>query len=142
MTTDEGTLTLRITLGHFNGDSLNLRFDPVYGEELLSILDEYDINHNTAVELSAGPPEWIEVVQVLSPLGAAGLWKLASVITAFGHRHDKKRLELEIDGTKFDARGYSAKDVEKFLKHLPEKQKDRDAKTREILGDTLDPDVK
>ncbi|MBF4622603.1 hypothetical protein [Clavibacter sp. VKM Ac-2542] len=141
MTTDEGTLTLRITLGHFNDDSLNMRFDPVYSEEIISLLDDHDIDHNTAAEFSAGPPEWIEVVQVLSPVGAAGIWKLASVITAFSHRHEKKRLELEIDGNKIDARGYSAKDVDKLLKHLPEKQKDLDAKTREVLGDSLNPDT-
>ncbi|TFD12868.1 hypothetical protein E3T35_06155 [Cryobacterium sp. TMT1-2-2] len=140
MTADAETIPLRVTLGHTGDDSLNLRFPPEYGEELLSLLDENGIGHNTALEMSAGPAEWIEVVDVLGAAGVTGLAALAVVISKFGHRHDGKRFGLKIDGVEINADGYSVKEIEQLLKKLPPKQAELDAETRRVLGRTLETD--
>jgi hypothetical protein len=134
MTTDAAAIPLHVTLGIPGDESLNLRFPPEYEEEILSLLDEHGIDHNTALEMSAGPAEWIEVVKVLGVVGpAAGLYALATVISKFCHRNDGKELNLKVDG-EVTATGYSVKEIERLFKHLPAKQAELDAKTRKVLG--------
>lgn len=143
MTTNSDVLPLLITLGHAEDDSLQLRFPPEYSEELLALLDEQGIDHNTAAEFSAGPVEWIEVVKVLSDSAVGvgvggGLAGLAAVISAFVHRHDKKKIRFQRGGKEIEASAYSRKDLEKLLQAMPEKQAELDAHTRKVLGTSLE----
>jgi hypothetical protein len=55
MTSD--LVPLIVSTGHVGSDSLQLRFPPEYADELLALLDEHGIDHNTALEFSAGPTE-------------------------------------------------------------------------------------
>lgn len=141
MTTNSDVVPLLITLGHAEDDSLQFRFPPEYSEELLALLDEHGIDHNTAAEFSAGPVEWIEVVKVLGDSAAGvggGLAGLAAVISAFVHRHDKKKFRFERGGKDIEASAYSRKDLEKLLRGMPEKQAELDAHTRKVLGTSLE----
>lgn len=141
MTTNSDVVPLLITLGHAEDDSLQLRFPPEYSEELLALLDEQGIDHNTAAEFSAGPVEWIEVVKVLGDSAAGvggGLAGLAAVISAFVHRHDNKKFRFERGGMDVEASAYSRKDLEKLLQAMPEKQAELDAHTQKVLGTSLD----
>lgn len=138
MTFDTEQISFRVTLGHAGDDSLNLRFPPEYGEEVLSLLDENGVDHNTGIELSAGPTQWIEVVKVLGTIGTAEMTALAVVISKLAHRNDGKRFGLEIDGAQSKADGYSVEEIERLLENLPLKQAALDAETRRKLGRTLD----
>ena len=143
MTTNRDVVPLLITLGHAEDNSLQLRFPPEYSEELLALLDEQGIEHNTAAEFSAGPAEWIEVVKVLGDSAAGvggGLVGLAAVISAFVRRHDKKKFRFERGGTEIEASAYSRKDLEKLLQAMPEKQAELDAHTRKVLGRSFEND--
>jgi hypothetical protein len=127
---------LIVTLGHVGDDSLQLRFPPEYSEEISQLLDEHNIDHNTAAEFSAGPVEWIEVVKVLgtAAAGIGGLGGLAAVMTAFVRRHQDKRFIFKRGDVEIDAAGYSQKAVESMLQKLPAEHAARDAETRRILG--------
>lgn len=128
-----------VTLGHLEDDSLQLRFPPEYSDEILQLLDEQGIDHNTAAEFSAGPTDWIEVVKVLglAASGAGGLHGLAKVITAFVHRHDGKRFVFKRGGEVIDATGYSQAAIESMLQKMPAEQAALDEATRRAMG--LDP---
>ena len=132
MTAATETIPFLITLGHAGDDSFNLRFPPEYGEEILSLLDDNGIDHNTALEMSSGPEVWIEVVKVLGVTG--GLAGLASVLKAFFHRHDGKRFVLKLGGSEMEAAGYSKKETEQLLLKMQADQAELDAATRRILG--------
>lgn len=138
MTTANKTIPLLITLGHAGDNSFNLRFPPEYGEEILSLLDDNGIEHNTALEMSAGPEEWIEVVNVLGVAG--GLAGLAAVIKTFVHRHDGKRFVFKRGGAEIEASGYSAKKTERLLLKMQAEQAELDAETRRVLGKALEAD--
>lgn len=130
------TIPLLIGLGHAGDQSLQLRFPPEYGEEILELLDEHDVEHGTALEHSAGPAEWIEVVEVLGKAFGAvgGLNALAKVITAFVRRHDGKHFKFERDGESMEADSYSEKAIVAFLQTMPAKQDELTRATRESLG--------
>lgn len=129
MTTNSDVLPLLTTLGHAEDDSLQLCFPPEFSQELLALLDEQGIDHNTAAEFSAGSVEWIEVVKVLGDRAAGvggGLAGLAAVISAFVHRDDKKIFRFERGGKEIETSAYSRKDLEKLLQAMPEKQAELD----------------
>lgn len=117
--------------------SLQLRFPPEYSEELLALLDEQGISHNTALEHSAGPAEWIEIVEVLGVAfgGAGGLAGLAAAISSFVRRNDGKRFVFKRGGVEVDSAGYSQADLEKLLRQVSARQQENDAD----LGEALDP---
>ncbi len=140
MAIDDDVATLRIQLGHTGSGNLFLRFSPEFMDEIFALLDERGIEHSPIIELSAGPPEWIEAVQVLGTTAAAGMTSLAAVVGAFAHRRKGKRLKLVVNGTEVDAQGYSVKELEQLLSKLPKQQLERDAKTREVLGYDAEPD--
>lgn len=139
MTTTAGKVPLLVTLGHAGDNSFILRFPPEYAPEILSLLDEFDVGHSTALEHSIGPAEWLEVVQVLA-VSSGGLVGLAQVIRAFVHRHDRKRIVLKRGEFEIDAAGYSERDVERFLQHQQAQQTKADAEYRRMLGKTLESD--
>lgn len=136
MTAETEPVPLLVTLGHVGGGSLNLRFPLEYREEILALLDENEIDHSTAVELSAGPNLWIEIVQVLAGPGvtAAAMGSLASVIKTIVRRHDGKKFVLKQGEFEVEATGYSEKAVEEFLKQRVRDQAEQDAETRRVLG--------
>lgn len=136
MTTSSDVLPLTISLGHVGDDSLQLRFPPEYSEEILSLLDEHGIQHNTAAEFSEGPSDWTEVIEVLAVgfTSVGGLAGLAAVITAIAHRNDGKRLVIKKDGEEIEASGYSQRAVEEMLRDLPSKQAELDATVRKLSG--------
>lgn len=138
MTSSAETIPLLITLGYPDDDSFNIRFPPEYSEEILSLLDSSGIGHNTAVEMSAGLGEWIEVVKVLGPFaaGAGGLPGLAAVIKAIVHRHADKRFVLKRGGSEIEASGYSERQVQQLLLKLQAEQAELDVAMRRALGAT------
>jgi hypothetical protein len=140
MTLSADTIPLLVTLGFPGGDSFNLRFPPEYSEEILSLLDDNGVDHNTALEMSAGPDEWIEVVNVLGVgvSSAGGLAGLAAVIKAFVHRHDGKRFVLKRGKYEIEAAGYSEKQIKQFLEKIQGEQAERDAAMDNVLGRGLD----
>lgn len=73
MNADGEVVPILITLGHLGDDSLQLWFPPEHGDEILRLLDEHGIDHNTAMEHSSGPTDWIEVVKVLGIAGGGGV---------------------------------------------------------------------
>lgn len=131
MTAASETIPFLITLGHAGDDSFNLRFPPEYSEEILSLLDDNGIEHNTALEMSTGPEEWIEVINVLGVAG--GLAGLAAVIKTFVHRHDGKRFVFKRGGSELEAFGFSEKETERLLLKMQAEQAELDAKTRRVL---------
>ena len=136
MSTDKEVVPILVTLGHLGDDSLQLRFPPEHSDEILKLLDEQGIDHNTAMEHSSDPTDWIEVVKVLGIAAgsAGGLHGLAKVITAFVRRHDDKRFVFTKDGESVDAKGYSQQAVEAMLQKMPQEQSDLDAATRRAMG--------
>lgn len=139
MSRDKDVVPVLITLGHLGDDSLQLRFPPEYSDEILTLLDEQSIDHNTAVEFSAEPADWIEVVKVLgiAASSAGGLHGLAKVITAFVHRHDGKQFVFTKGGETVDAKGYSQAAVETMLQQMPQQQAELDEATKLAMG--IDP---
>lgn len=140
MTASAEAIPFLVTLGYPGDNSFNLRFPPEYSEEVLSLLDINGIDHNTALEMSAGPAEWIEVVQVLG-VGASsvgGLAGLAAVIKAFVHRHNGKRFVLKRGEAEVEATGYSVKAIEQFLQKMQAEQAEVDSAMRRALGGTLE----
>jgi hypothetical protein len=137
---DPDAIVLRVQLGHVGDDSLQLRFPPEHSDEMLSLLDDEGISHSTALELSADVFEWIEVVRVLGTTVAVsggalgGLHGLAKVISAFAHRHDKKKIVVKHDDYEIELTGYSEKQVMSLLEPLPDKQMKLDAAIRKSLG--------
>lgn len=133
-------ILLRVQLGHVGDDSLQLRFPPEYSDEMLALLDDEGISHNTALELSAGVVEWIEVVKVLGTTVAVsggalgGLHGLAKVMEAFAHRHDGKKVVVKHDDDEVELTGYSEKQLMNLLEPLPDKQTKLDAAIRRSLG--------
>ncbi|MBF4601896.1 hypothetical protein ITJ55_13855 [Frigoribacterium sp. VKM Ac-1396] len=136
MRTDNGVVPILVTLGHLGDDSLQLRFPPEHSDEILKLLDEHRVDHNTAAEFSADPTDWIEVVKVLGIAAGSvgGLQGLAKVITAFVRRHDDKRFVFTKDGESVDAKGYSQRAVEAMLEKMPQEQAELDAATRRAMG--------
>lgn len=136
MSTDKEVVPMLVTLGYLGDDSLQLRFPPEHSDEILKLLDEHGIDHNTAMEYSSDPTDWIEVVKVLGIAAgsAGGLHGLAKVTTAFVRRHDGKRFMFTKDGEPVDAKGYSQQTVEAMLRKMPQEQADLDAATRRAMG--------
>lgn len=132
------SVPLLVTLGHAGDNSLNLRFPPQYADEILPLLDENGVDHNSAIELSADSNLWIEVVHVLAVPG--GLTALAAVLRTIVHRHDGKRFVLKRGDYEVDARGYSEKETEQFLETLQADQARLDSETRRVLGLTAEKD--
>jgi len=136
MTTQMETVPLLVTLGHVGGSGFVLRFPVEYSDEVLALLDENNIGHNTAMELSADQPLWLEVVEVLAVPGTvtASLGALGSVIKTLVKRHDGKRFVLKRDEFEVEASGYSEEAVERFLEQRVRDQAKLDAETRRVLG--------
>lgn len=127
---------LLIGLGHVGEDSLELHLSPKYADEILALLDEHGIVHDTDAAFSAGPADWIEVVRVLGPAvgSAGGVAGLGAVLSAFVHRHDKKRFVFSRGGQPVEASGYSRKDLRILLEKLPAEQAELDEETRKRMG--------
>jgi hypothetical protein len=131
MPTDEETVPLLVTLGHTGDRSFNLRFPSDYAPEIIALLDEHEIAHDTILEFSAGQELWIEAVRVLSVPG--GLAALASIIKTVVHRHDGKRFILKRGGEEFEATGFSEEKVRGFLEKAAADQVARDAEWGRVL---------
>jgi len=114
-------------------NSLNLRFPPEYEGDILNLLDANGVGHNTAMEFSAGPTEWIEVVEVLGPYLTTGLPALAAVIHTFVNRHKGKKFSIKMDGVEINADGRSKKEIQTLLENLPLKQAELDEATRKMF---------
>lgn len=133
MTVDaEPFVPLYIAPGHVGTPDLELRFPVEYTDEILSLLDEHEISHSTAMELSAGTDLAIETVRVLAT--PAGLTALAAVIHAAVRRNAKKKFRLRRDGFEVRADGYSAEEVSALLTQVAEEKKDLDNRIRKQLG--------
>jgi hypothetical protein len=134
MTTSGDSIPLHTTFGPGDGSFL-LRFPPEYRAEIRALLDEYEISHDTVLELSAGVELAIEAVQVLG--GAGGLAALASVYKTFANRHADKRVLTE-DG--HEVAGFSLKDTERLLEDKAKKQAEIDERWRQWLREQADED--
>lgn len=135
MSAENEVIPVLINLGHLGDDSLELRFPIEHSEEILKLLDEHDVDHNTAAEFSAVPSDWIEVVKVLGIAAgsAGGLQGLAKVITAFVRRHDDKHFLFTKGGESVDAKGYSQRAIEAMLQNMPQEQQELDAAVRRAM---------
>ncbi|WP_068476954.1 hypothetical protein [Pseudoclavibacter helvolus] len=136
MTDHSSALLLRITLGYPGGDELQLRFSGAHRAEILALLDEEGLQHNTGAEFAFGPAEWIENVDVgvLTASGGAALTSLAVVVHRFLRRHDGKHVELDVDGNLVKATGFSAKEVAQLMEDLPRRKTERDREIRKRSG--------
>jgi len=130
MTADADAIPLLVTLGHTGDSTFNLRFPLEYRDEILSLLDDNQIEHGTVLELSAATELAIEAVKVLGAGG--GLAALASFYKTFAHRHDGKRVVLK-DGD--EVSGLSLKQTELFLQKRAIEQADADGKWRQAIAE-------
>lgn len=123
---DETELIPFLVTAGFHGDAnaVALRFPAEYEAEVRQLLDEKELEHNTALEFSAAPSLWIEIVQLLGPYVGVGTGlgvavsvsakNLAAVIKEVAHRHDGKRFVFDRDGS-VEIAGLSE---EKILEHI------------------------
>lgn len=137
MTKNEA-VPLLITLGPTADGSLILRFPPEYSDELLSLLDEHGIDHDTILEFSATADLWAEAVKVLGAAGGAGA--LAALIRTFVQRHATKKFRLKRDGLEVEANGFSMSQVEKLIEKTAEEQAHRDEEWKRITEALRDQD--
>ena len=143
MATQVETVPSLVTLGHVGEGAFVLRFLVEYSEEIFALLDEAKVSHNTALELSADQPLWLEVVEELALPGAlpAGLTAIASVIKTIVKRHAGKRFILKQGELEIQADGYSEKTVERFFQRRVRDQAELDTETRRVLGLRLEGSV-
>lgn len=136
MTSDSEAVPLLVTLGHAGDNSFILRFPVEYSDEILALLDEHNVEHGTALELSADQPLWLEVVQFVVTPGAVvgGMAAIASVIRTVVTRHSGKKFVLKSGEFEVEASGYSEIAVERFLEKRAREQAELDARTRRVLG--------
>jgi len=133
MTSHPDAIPILITPGHIGDNGFILRFPPEYSDEILALLDEQGIDHNTALEMSADQILWLEIVEdVITKSG--GVAALAYVIKTIVNRHSAKRFVLKKGDFEVEASGYSDRKVHEFLQAAVEEQARIDAKTREVLG--------
>jgi len=131
MTTGVETIPILVTHGHYGDGELYLRFPTEFESEILTLLDQNGIEHNTILEFSAGNELWIEAVKVLSVPG--GLVALTSLLKTFVHRHDGKRVVLKRDGYEIEAAGFSETKTKLFLTQVGAEQAELDKKWQQIL---------
>ena len=125
---------IRVTLGHYEDDSLIMRFPPDLSDEILALLDEHELEHSTGLEFAADVSEWIEAVRLFAAAG--GLFGFAAVIKALAHRHDGKRISFKRLGKEIDATGFSAKEIERLIEGMAGDQAQLDEETRKRMGDS------
>lgn len=140
--THDDTLELYVTLGHAGDGSLNLRMTPSIADEVRALLDEHGLDHGELLEFSSGSQLAVEAVVALGVAagGAGGLPALASVINTIIKRHDSKHFVLEPDG-RFEASGYSKKDIEQLLEKRAQEQADRDKEWERIMAELPAPET-
>ena len=123
----------------YMGGGFTLRFPPDVNEDILPLLDENGLTHGTALELSAGPADWIEMIQPLAIGlgGLGGLHGLAAVIKAIVHRNDGKKLVVKIGDEEIQAVGFSREKVIELLQEAKARRDELYAEVSQRLG--LDP---
>jgi len=132
----ETSVALFIDPGPVGTDDLVLRFPVEYFDEITELLDEHELSHSTAIELSAGTDLAIETVRALAT--PEGLASLAAVIHAIVRRNSKKRFRLERKGLSVTADGYSKKEVADLLSQVANIKVENDKKIRKQLGYDID----
>lgn len=137
----DDTLKLYVTLGHPGDGSFNLRMSPSIADEVRALLDEHELAHGRIAEFSAGPELAVEAVYALAAGGTGGLALLARVIITVIKRHDGKHFLLERNGEKFEASGYSEKDIERFLEKRAEEQAHQDKEWERIKAELPAPET-
>ncbi len=131
MTTADSSILLRITPGYWEGDELQLRFPPERQEEVLALLDEEGVEHNTGLEFSFGPAEWIENVTVLGGSAGAALTGLSLVLHRFFTRNDGKSVELDVDGEVKKVTGFSPTQFRALLDETAVRKSEQGMRMRE-----------
>jgi hypothetical protein len=124
------------------GGGFTLRFPPDLKGGILPLLDENELTHGTALEMSAGPADWIEMIEPLAIGlgGMGGLHGVAAVIKAIVHRNDGKKLVVKIGDEEIQAAGYSEKKIIELLQEANTRRDELDAEVDRRLG--LDPEVR
>ena len=134
MTTPTKVIRVSATPGYMGG-GFTLRFPPDINGEILPLLDEYELAHGTALEMSAGPADWIEMIQPLAiGLGGvgAGLHGVAAVIKAIVHRNDAK--VVKIGDEEIQVAGYSEQKVIELLQEATARRDELDIEVNRKLG--------
>lgn len=126
MANDSAAVNLSVKLGFFGDGTLELYYPSRYENELSSLLDEADLEHEPVLAHSDVQDVFIEAIRVLGPGGgAAGLTvALNALIKTIVHRNDGKRVVL--DGQ--EVNGFSEKQIAKILREHAERLEERDAK--------------
>lgn len=140
MTPEKGAMPFLVTLGHTGSDSLYLRFPPEYREEIAQLLDDADIEHGMALEMSADAQLAIETVAVLGAVGyaaKAALSSLASVIETFAQRNSAKCFVVKDGDSEFELSGMSSRQIEKFLEKRATEQAALDERWNEMMRKEL-----
>lgn len=122
--TNVESIPLLISRGFHGQQELELSFPAEYGDEVVELLDEYDIGHAPILKNSGSENLVIEGLQVLSVPGSLGA--LASMLHTFMGRHKGKKFTMR-DG-EIGAEGYSVKEIEKILELRKAEQAEVDAK--------------
>ncbi len=124
MTARAATVTFSITPGYPGDGTLNLGFPSEYEDELLSLLDEFDVPHESVLAHSDAADVLIEAFRVLGTGGgvAGTTAAVASIVKTIMQRNAGKRVVL--DGVEID--GFSEKAIERILQNRVAELKDRD----------------
>jgi hypothetical protein len=120
----------------YMGGGFTLRFPPDLNKEILPLLDEHELAHGTALELSAGPADWIEMIQPLAIGlgGLGGLHGVAAVIKTIVHRNDGKKLVVKIGDEEIQIAGFSDEKVIELLQKANVQRDKLDAEVHRKLG--------
>ena len=137
MTTASQVLRISATPSYMGG-GFTLRFPPDLEQDILPLLDDNRITHGTAIEMSAGPADWIEMIPpiALGLGGLGGLHGLAAVIRAIAHRNDNKKVVVKID--EIEVAGFSKEKVIELLQESSVRRAETDAEITSKLGPDTD----
>ncbi|WP_394254360.1 hypothetical protein [Pseudoclavibacter helvolus] len=89
------------------------------------------VEHNTGLEFSFGPAEWIENVTVLGGSAGAALTGLSLVLHRFFTRSDGKSVELDVDGDLKKVTGFSPEQFRALLEETAVRKSEQGKKMRE-----------
>ncbi len=134
MTRSDDASVFKIRLGLPDDAFFELRFPKTYRDEVRDLLDENALEHNTGMEFSYGPSEWIEHVDVLSASAGASITALATALHRFFTRNSGKKISLDAEGNVTQVDGYSVKEFERILIVMAARKPEHDRRMREASG--------